>query len=129
MAFKNDFDRPQPRSSQEMENISAESMGQQPSGKMHAPRFHRMSISAAENGYSVDHTVEDEPSDNDRNRDSGDPMAGQGPHHTTKTHLVTAHHPAYHAIHAIHESLTSGTKDKGQGYQTGAQHPRGPQNR
>lgn len=119
----NDFDVPQPRGQAEIANVASEAMGMK-GGKLHSPKFHRMSISAAENGYSVDHTIESEPSDNDRNRNSSDPMAGQGPHHTTKTHLVTTGHPAYHHIQAIHDSL--GTKPSGR---VTPLHATGPQNR
>lgn len=129
----NDFSAPQPRGQSELSDVSAEAMGQQP-GKIHAPRFHRMSITSAENGYSVDHTTKHEPSDNDRNRETGDPMVGQGPNGSreiTKTHLVTRDHPAYQHIHAIHESLSDGgsTRPHGQGFQTSPTHPGGPQNR
>jgi len=131
MASKvNDFNRPQPRSEEEMHNVAAEAMGFG-AGRKKAPRFHRMSISAAENGFSIDHTMEHEPEDNDRNRESGDPFHQE--RHTTKTVVFGHDHPMSAHIHALHDHMKQfhgeGTQSTGQGYQTTPVHPKGPQNR
>jgi hypothetical protein len=103
--MKSDFDRPQPRGQTEMQNIASESFGQtKPGTKPRSPKFHRMSITAAENGFSLDHTVEKKrkPRPNDDSR-------GIGPEtdHVSKTAVFGHDHPISHHIKALHDHMVS----------------------
>jgi hypothetical protein len=103
---QNDFNRPQPRGDAEMKNVAAESFGQgkpgKSSGRPRSPRFHRMSITAAENGFSLDHTVEKKSQR--KNSDGGmDPMTD----HVSKTAVFGHDHPISHHIKALHDHMVT----------------------
>lgn len=110
----------QPRNVAEAKNIASAAMGGQGkdgSGKPRAPKFHRMSITAAENGVSVEHTVKKFPNkektkggqDTPVNPSSSGPW-GEGAE--TKTHVLGSDHPMMQHLNALHEHFSSGDPDE-----------------
>lgn len=100
----NDFDRPQPRGQAEMKNVAAEALGQK-GGKPHAPRFHRMSITAAENGHSISHTIVKKRKPPKGGVDNTSPGVSDGEDHVSKEAVFGHDHPIAQHIQAIHDHM------------------------
>ena len=98
----------QPRGAAEAKNIASEAMGGK--SKPRAPRFHRMSITAAENGVSVEHTVK-KFSKGEKTRGGNDTAVNPSPSgpwgdrtwEESKTHVLNSDHPMMAHINALHE--------------------------
>lgn len=107
----------QPRGTVEKQNLAAEVMGGKTKGNHpRAPKFHRMSITAAENGVSVEHTVKKFKNDTKHKGGNDTPVnpSSTGPWGEgtdTKTHVLGNDHPMMAHLNALHEHFTSGNTD------------------
>lgn len=102
----------QPRGDVEKANIASEAFGGQGKGKPRAPKFHRMSITAAENGVSINHTMKvktGKTSKTGARSGSSFPMSGSDDGVTEKNteHVFGNDHPVMHHLHAIHKHIAS----------------------
>ena len=117
--MRNNFVQPQPRSDVEKQNVAAEAMGgQTKGGKPRAPRFHRMSITAAANGVSVDHDVKvpvkKGKTGGQEFHGSSLPTSGEdGTRTHNSTHVFGGDHPVMHHIHAIHKHIMDNLHQQG----------------
>lgn len=110
MAWKDQMS--QPRSDMEAGNIAAEAMGGETKGKPRAPRFHRMSIEAAANGVTINHTVK-VPVKQGKTKGEQFPGGGASPslagsdgERHVETQGVFGHdHPIMQHVHAIHKHM------------------------
>jgi hypothetical protein len=116
MAWKDQ--QSQPRSDIEKGNIAAEAMGMPTKGKARAPRFHRMSITAAANGVSVNHTMKvkvkrGHTTNSGEQRGSTLPTSGDDMTHHDSEHVFGGDHPVMHHINAIHQHIMTNLKSTG----------------
>lgn len=109
----------QPRGEVEKKNVAKEAMGGGTS-KPRAPRFHRMSIVAAENGVSVEHTIKKFPK-TEKTKGAEDtqvnpsPSGPWGDGTDTKTHVLGSDHPMMAHVNALHEHFASNSGSGGGG--------------
>ena len=114
-----DFGPPQPRDRGEKENVAREVLGQKTHSRTHAPKFHRMSITAAQNGVSINHTMK-VPVKKGKNTNSGQisggvtPMSGDdGMVHKDTEHVFGHDHPVMEHLHAIHQHIMTNMRNQG----------------